>query len=258
MSTKKVLLQNDRSVSVESTHSVTTHVPRHHAYAVVGERTTLLSHVYDFVLKTFGLSSGHSDFLLYEYETVSIEHARLIRDAALLRPTEQYRVIVIAAHGFGREAQNALLKIFEEPPQEVHFIIIVPVRHILLPTVQSRLMFIDIEGGGDTAEQSSSESSQLINKASNGEVSQFLSTSYKDRLEWVKDFTDDIKAEKRMRYDVVVFLTQLQKEVHEKFMPQKYPELHKQLLSILSYAQDPSAGLKMLLEQVSLVVPIAK
>lgn len=255
MSTKKVLLQNDKSVGMESAQA---HVPRHHAYAVVGERATLLSHVHDFVLKTFGISSGHSDFLLYEYETVSIEQARLIRDAALLRPTGDYRVIVIAAHGFGREAQNALLKIFEEPPQGVHFIIVIPVRHILLPTVQSRLMFIDIEGvgNGDAAKQLSSELSESTREVADHEVPEFLSLSYKDRLEWVKDFTDDIKAEKRTRYDAVVFLTQLQKEIYEKFPPQENATLHKQLLSILSYAQDPSAGLKMLLEQVSLVVPI--
>ena len=47
--------------------------------------------------------------------------------------------MIIAAREFNIYSQNALLKILEEPPRNIIFILISPSKSILLPTIRSRL-----------------------------------------------------------------------------------------------------------------------
>lgn len=49
------------------------------------------------------------------------------------------RFIILSAPKFRLEAQNALLKILEEPPKNVQFVMIVPSKNAILPTIISRL-----------------------------------------------------------------------------------------------------------------------
>jgi len=49
------------------------------------------------------------------------------------------KYIVLAAKQFNVYSQNALLKLLEEPPTNIVFVIIVPSKSVLLPTVRSRL-----------------------------------------------------------------------------------------------------------------------
>ena len=48
--------------------------------------------------------------------------------------------IILEAKSFNIYAQNALLKILEEPPKNIYFIIIAPSKSIFLPTILSRLI----------------------------------------------------------------------------------------------------------------------
>ncbi len=51
----------------------------------------------------------------------------------------QKKYIVLAANNFNIVSQNSLLKVLEEPPHNIEFIIISPTKSILLPTIRSRL-----------------------------------------------------------------------------------------------------------------------
>lgn len=69
-----------------------------------------------------------------------ISESRAVIQAALLRPvTDNYRSIVLIAHSLTNEAQQALLKILEEPPSTAQFHLLVPNQESLLETVRSRL-----------------------------------------------------------------------------------------------------------------------
>jgi len=48
--------------------------------------------------------------------------------------------LILVAKKFNIYAQNSLLKILEEPPKNIHFILISPSRSIFLPTILSRLI----------------------------------------------------------------------------------------------------------------------
>ncbi len=49
------------------------------------------------------------------------------------------KYIILGAQEFNAVSQNSLLKVFEEPPKNIEFIIISPTKSNLLPTVRSRL-----------------------------------------------------------------------------------------------------------------------
>jgi len=53
--------------------------------------------------------------------------------------TSELKYIFLCGDSFRVEAQNALLKVLEEPPKNIEFIIISPTKSNLLPTVRSRL-----------------------------------------------------------------------------------------------------------------------
>jgi len=50
------------------------------------------------------------------------------------------KILVIHANSFRTEAQNALLKIIEEPPRNIKFIIATQSKNLLLPTIRSRML----------------------------------------------------------------------------------------------------------------------
>lgn len=69
-----------------------------------------------------------------------IDRIRELRDGAYVLPNEAaVRVLILCdAHTMTPQAQNALLKILEEPPKNVFFILITESQEALLPTTLSR------------------------------------------------------------------------------------------------------------------------
>lgn len=67
-----------------------------------------------------------------------IEHARkAIKEAYIA--TEQKKYIILCGDPFRVEAQNSLLKVLEEPPQNIIFILITLSKNSILPTILSRV-----------------------------------------------------------------------------------------------------------------------
>lgn len=81
-----------------------------------------------------------SDFRVFnENDPLKIKDAReIIRQAHLT--SESKKTIIIAAQAFGEDAQSALLKVLEEPPNNIEFVIITKNKNALLPTIRSRMM----------------------------------------------------------------------------------------------------------------------
>jgi DNA polymerase-3 subunit delta' len=91
------------------------------------------------------LGSGHPDIEEVEGgqgpRTFPVDAVRRIRLNSYIAPNEaECKVyILINAHTMSEQAQNALLKILEEPPAHSVFILTAEARSMLLPTVLSRL-----------------------------------------------------------------------------------------------------------------------
>ena len=76
--------------------------------------------------------------VVFETDDFKIEDAHGVI-AEAYKSEENIKSLILAAQSFTIPAQNALLKILEEPPLRIQFIIIAPNKSTLLPTVRSRL-----------------------------------------------------------------------------------------------------------------------
>lgn len=71
-------------------------------------------------------------------EEFKLEHAKAVVAEAYISES-QTKYIILGANSFRKEAQNSLLKVLEEPPKNIEFIIITSSKSNLFPTVRSRL-----------------------------------------------------------------------------------------------------------------------
>lgn len=74
-------------------------------------------------------------------EDFKVEDARAVIAEAYISE-DKTKYIILAARSFNNVSQNALLKVLEEPPKNIEFILIAPSKSIFLPTIRSRLPII--------------------------------------------------------------------------------------------------------------------
>jgi hypothetical protein len=78
--------------------------------------------------------------IFVDAEKFGVADARLLTTQAQLRPATSAGQVFVVRTGFiTHEAQNALLKLFEEPPVDTSFVLVVPPSLQLLPTLLSRI-----------------------------------------------------------------------------------------------------------------------
>ena len=84
-----------------------------------------------------------------------VETVREIRSDAYVVANEAPRKVYILenAHNMSAQAQNALLKILEEPPEAVCFMLLTPDRNAFLSTVLSRCVIFSQSGGRHADEE---------------------------------------------------------------------------------------------------------
>ncbi|MGN1235448.1 MAG: hypothetical protein ACI4U2_05675, partial [Christensenellaceae bacterium] len=95
-----------------------------------------------------------TDCLFYpaEGQKLSVADAEAIREEALIRPIEGDTKLFVAEIGSASPAaQNKLLKVLEEPPQGVRFLLGATSRYPVLPTVLSRVEQLEIPRFSETA-----------------------------------------------------------------------------------------------------------
>ena len=216
----------------------------HHAYGVVRDEESV-SQLVDLVRKEIGISlTGNPDFVHVQVETLAIDDSRRIKEVASTRrfSAETPRVFLVELFGATREAQNALLKLLEEPEEGNHFFFVVPSLDIFLPTLRSRLALVNAPSGKNTDEAKS------IAKA-------FLKNSLKEKITFVDALAADISDEKVPRHAALDFLNSLEAAVHEEYSVEKLREnaaVFETITRARSYMGDRAPSVKMLLEYIAL------
>ncbi len=76
--------------------------------------------------------------VLFVKEKFLVEDAKEVIAEAYVSE-EQSKYLIIGAYEYNIYSQNALLKILEEPPRNIVFILLTPTKSALLPTIRSRL-----------------------------------------------------------------------------------------------------------------------
>lgn len=98
------------------------------------------------------LSGNHPDIVETEgagaSHTITVDAVRALREQAYVMPNEAARrvFLIIGAQDMNEAAQNALLKVLEEPPAQAVFVLTCDNRSQLLPTVQSRCVCHSLSG----------------------------------------------------------------------------------------------------------------
>ncbi len=89
----------------------------------------------------------HPDFFMTDDEKKSVDDIRLIRDEVFIKPymSDKKIFVIDGADKLSDKAQNALLKILEEPPEYCILILLVQNTQNLLPTIISRSAVISFE-----------------------------------------------------------------------------------------------------------------
>lgn len=117
-------------------------------------------------------AESHADILIYSVEdkpkAFKVDIVREIRSKAYIVPNEADRKVFILenSHTMGVEGQNAILKILEEPPSYVNFIMLCSTKSGFLPTVLSRATIYNL-GQASAAEDESLPKERVVEAAKN-------------------------------------------------------------------------------------------
>ena len=210
----------------------------HHAYFVYSFKDEV-NKLKEFLKKEFHIDHAQNpDFFHEKYEILGIDEGRRIKELHLSKSFVEgnKKIFIIEASGMTHEAQNSLLKIFEEPHEHSHFFLIMPSLDVLLPTLRSRLLVLE--------KQESDESSS--------EAVKFLKLSKKDKIAFVDELAKSISDEETTKSDALEFLAQLESVLHKNGV-EKNSNALRAILKARDYMNDRSPSIKQLLEYVALM-----
>ena len=224
--------------------------PLHHAYCVVGETEQAFPRIERSLERELGFPvKGNPDFWRGEYETFGIDEARQLKEASTRHALGARKVFILAARGLTSEAQNALLKTFEEPAANTIFFLVVPSAEILLPTVRSRLQFVFVEPDSDA--NGAREAEQFLAETVPARLARMQAMLA--ALEKEKDEKEDSDEPLREKARIFAFLDAVERAAAQKI--KTHPEALEEILGVKKYMRDRAPSLKLLLEHLALVLP---
>jgi len=114
----------------------------YHAFWLRGGLSLAKSKLRDFLITRAKVALA--DMAIISTDTFTIEDSRQLKNltgSAVLGPT---RVLAVVFQAINREAEQALLKLLEEPPVGTIIILLTPVSVQLLPTIVSRVRIVEV------------------------------------------------------------------------------------------------------------------
>ncbi len=217
----------------------------HHAYLIEGEREVVLKELTNFLeLEVKFKIHGNPDFWYGEFDTLGIDDGRVLQERQIRKSLGGKKIFVISTNFITREAQNSLLKVFEEPTTETHFFILTPSAESLLPTLKSRLVII--------------KSSPANMKMGGDKIAvEFLGKNGAERIELLGEIIEN-----KEKGQAIDFLNNLEKVLRDRSPQKKYtPEeifVFDEIIKCRSYLHDRAPSVKMILEYLSLIIPFKK
>lgn len=181
--------------------------------------------------------NGNPDVYVRTYAHFGVDEARDIKARASLKALEGRRIFVLTAPVLTNEAQNALLKVLEEPQGDALFFLVVPSPQALLPTVRSRAQIFTLKN------TSSTDSETVV----------FLSASENERMEMLKPLLEKGSDDKRDLSRIIHFLESLERALGAA--KRVDAEALAAVYRARKFLLDKGALIKPLLEQVALLCP---
>ena len=192
----------------------------HHAYLLVGDQAEAEKLLHSL----FKDLVGSPDYFVMKEATFGIDASRKLGDLALRKAFTEQKIFLIAPEVITPEAQNALLKTFEEPIAHTHFFLLVRDEGVIIPTLRSRMRVLHLSAEGEGSE----------------EARNFSTLSIKERLAFVKKFVDKER-------NLSTFLDELLLSV-------KTPEMKKILYHLRLVSDQRGASARLILEHLSVML----
>lgn len=213
----------------------------HHACLLFGERSFVTASLLQFLEEALEISAlGNPDFHHFEYDSFGIDDGRKLQEYAIQKPVGEYKIFIAAFATMTKEAQNALLKLFEDPKDNTHFFLITESESTMLPTLRSRLFLVDLRGGEE--------------ENFDDDAKKFIAISKTERIAYLSDLIEN-----KDKSAVYNFLGALEKKLYE--LSKKKTANEDAILGLSEvekskqYVFDRSSSLKLLLEHVALTIP---
>lgn len=221
------------------------------SYILEGDPNPIANELLKFLEARGEIESQSPDVLCQMYESFTMDNSGQIKEwHSQLGVSKGKKVCIIATKFINREAEQALLKIIEEPGVNTHFFIVVPDSSLLLETILSRTQLIKIKSPEN-------EKDLEIQKT----VKSFISSSPKDRIDIIANIIKENKDEEnsgQLRYYATQLVNGIESTIYPKFKNNINDKNIKFILEELKksreYLSTPGASVKMILEHLALVI----
>lgn len=211
----------------------------HHAYVLLGNTTESRKKLQEF----FNTEIKDKQWFLYDYEKLGIDEVRELREVLSERTSGKF--LVISAERFPHEAQQAFLKMLEEPAPNTHIFLLLPAQTIILETIFSRvitLRFDDI-----------STNNQLL------PIRSFLLESVSKRLDAIEVLVKSRDKDTPLQaYEVHQFLDQLESALYALFQKKRssqFEEYFEAIRDARGWATQTGFPMKNIIEYIAMVLP---
>lgn len=216
-----------------------------HAFVIEAEVEEGILHAGKHIEEVLGLATrANPDVIMLRYGLFSAEDARKVSEIASSAPIAgDTKAVVIAAARAYHESQNALLKVFEEPPPGTFLFLILPTLGGLLPTLRSRVQILET---GEKKKRKIGE-----------EAEAFMNATKEKRSALIKKLTSgkDEDDRRENRDEAIQMVNDIEAVAYAHKDSPHARALLEDISSLRSYLYDRSAPLRMILEHISLVLP---
>lgn len=224
----------------------------HHAYLIEGARAEIVPEILKFCESIDIKTSGNPDFIHITIDNFKIDEAFELRAMSANKSyTSDKKIFLLCVNSFSLDAENVLLKMFEEPIENTHFFLIVPDTNALLKTLLSRFYYISLK----------SDTTPGLKEAEN-----FIALSPQKRIDFIKELLIEPEEEDNRGNKIIVldstrakaisFINMIEVSLHKKFIKDYSNALvFKHLFKIREFLRMPGSSTKNLMESLALIIP---
>ena len=234
----------------------------HHAFLLDGDLRTLESEVDRFVEEMSGYESSSPDIIKRNYESLGIDDARELAELHSVRgfSAEGEKIYIVVAETLTNEAQNALLKLFEDTHEGHTFFVIVSSAERLLPTLRSRFHYVNYSPEASSDRNASAKSDgpkekTISDKELSMRATSCVESSVGNRIKIIEALMKDYDSEKIGKQELLFFVRAVEKAVKKSVKdPARKLRALQAILRAEQYLFDRSSSVKTLLEYVALAI----
>ncbi len=129
---------------------------------------------------------NYKNIICFEADEIKLEDVKLIKEEAY-KTTDKEKYILIKANKFHYVSQNAILKLLEEPPENINFLLLTTSQYSLFDTIKSRLVLKELK-----FENQRKELNLNVNSLQNKDILEFIKENKKISKEELKEIVYSI------------------------------------------------------------------